>query len=429
MGPYRAGQVDVAADLISSGRYERQLAGARDGVIWLLEQGKILQDAGRFAASDAAFARADERMRAFDLQAEISVTGEIGGVLTTQELRSYRGRGWEKILLETYRALNQLALGELEQALVFCRRAFVRQAEAVEAHGREIERSRSAARDNGIDPGEVMGQAEVRAQLAAVETRVNPAYADYANPLASWLVALLAWIDGDATGAAVDMRKAAAMAPENGYVAELLDEIERGEPPGGESGRVYVVLENGLAPMRVEEGIGIITRNGYSALVLPALVFHPPQAAALSLGGEGGRERTVLLADVSAIVATDFKGQFPGIVLRTLASVVLKEVATKQVREEHEGLGFVLGSIWKAATSGADIRTWQTPGAEFQVAHCARPPDGLLVVSLIDSWGGRHLRREVALPPAPVVLVLARSVGLTSLEIHVIPIGPVTPEA
>ena len=37
--------------------------------------------------------------------------------------------------------------------------------------------------------------------------------------------------------AAVDLRKAAAMAPDNSYAAALVAEVEAGEPPGGPDGQ------------------------------------------------------------------------------------------------------------------------------------------------------------------------------------------------
>ena len=43
----------------------------------------------------------------------------------------------------------------------------------------------------------MLDQPGVRDQIAAIETRVNPAYADYANPMTSWLMGLLSWVDGD----------------------------------------------------------------------------------------------------------------------------------------------------------------------------------------------------------------------------------------
>jgi hypothetical protein len=427
LDPYRAGQVELAADLISSEEFEAQRSSETDGVIWLLEQGKVLQDAGRFEASERAFALADGRMRAFEREAEISVTDELAGVLAGAGLRDYRGRGWEKILLEVYRCLNALALGDLEEARVFSRRAFVRQAQAVAAGTDEIRAARKAARSQGIDAREVLGQERLREHTEQVATRVTSAYADYANPLASFLAGLLAWIDGDESGALVDLRKAAAMVPDHPTLEALLGELEARAPPHGAGGRVIALLETGLAPAIVEDSVTIYSDNGWSRLALPALAFHGREVASLAIESADDSVRTVALADVDAIVAADFQRRLPGIVLRALTAAALKEVATTQLRHEHGDWGVVLGSLWKVATARVDTRTWHTVGAGFQLAHLDRPASGVLTLAALDRHGGRHLVHDVELPDSSVVILLVRCPNLLSLQSHVISTRPLKP--
>ena len=427
LDPYRAGQVERAADLISSEEFEERRSSARDGVIWLLEQGKVLQDAGRFEASERAFARADRRMRAFDHEAEISVSDEAAGLMAGAQQRAYRGRGWEKILLEVYRSLNALALGDLEEALVFSRRAFVRQGEAVAAGSDEIRAARRAARAQGVDPRAILGQERVQALDERVATRVTPAYADYANPMASFLAALLAWIDGDESGALVDLRKAAAMVPDHPTLEPLLAELEARAPASGADARVVVILEAGLAPVIAEDSVTVYSRNGWSRLALPILSFHEREIAALSVESPGASVRTVALADVDAIVSADFQRRLPGIVLRAVTAAILKEVATTKLRHERGDWGAVLGSVWKIATASVDTRTWRTVGAQFQIAHLERPAAGILTLAALDRNGGRHLVHEVELPESPVVILLVRCPNLLSLQSHALPTTPMEP--
>lgn len=427
LADYGQGRIGAAADAISSPRLDGAREGRRDGILYLLEQGKILQDAGRFEESERALEQATARMQAFADSPDVSLTGELGQLLTTPAARAYRGAPWERILAETYRALNQLALGDLSEALVHCRRAYVQQVDALARHERELESARREGRGKGVDVDGVLASPEMQREYERVATRVTPAYADWANPFATWLTGLLLWIDGDRTNAAVDLRKAAAMSPRNAVVEGMLEALERGEGPGSDAGRVYVIFEGGLAPVREQVGIVVLTpAAGLSTLTLPTLRYVQQGVAGLALlGADGGvLARTQELADVESIVSADFQSRLAGIVTRELLSIVAKEVGTAQLRNQTGDLGLVLGSLWKLGTAQADTRTWRSAPATVAIAAFERPADGRLRLLTLDPGGGRHLATDIEIPSAPITLVLARAPSLRGLAAHVIALEP-----
>lgn len=429
LGFYAQGDLEGAADWIQSPDFDDDREDSKHGVLWLLETGKILHDVGRFEESEAAFVQADARIRMQDQRASMSITEEVTGLLTTQQARTFRARHWQKILLESYRALNQLALGDMDEALVMARRSYARQADAVFENGKEIEKRAEA--DGKVDEGALMSQGDVQGLLAPVQSHITPAYADYANPFTSYLAAILQWADGDETRAIVDLQKAQGMVPGNAFVQALVTELEGGLPLASPQGRVYVIFENGLAPDRVETGIAIVTPNGYSSIKLPMLVYNQTPVEALELSGDAGELnlRTAPLADVDAMVSVDFADELPGIVVRTVLSIVTKEVTTKQLRDENRDIGFLVGTFWKALTEGADLRTWRTVGSRFEIAHFDRPADGRVHLNLLDRNGGRHLSADIELPETTLCFLLCRSVNLVSLRTHTIAAGDPLPAA
>jgi len=426
---YRQGDLEAAADWIQSPEFDDEREGDRHGVLWLLETGKIMHDVGRFGESETAFEQADARIRTQEQGASMSLSEEVAGILTTQQSRTYRARHWQKILLESYRALNQLALGNLDEALVMARRSYARQADAVFDKGKEIEKREEGTKEKKVNEEELMDQDSVQELLAPVQSRITPAYANYANPFTSYLAALLQWADGDQTRAIVDMQKTQGMVPDNEFVAALVTELEGGHPLATPEGRVYVIFENGLAPERIETGIAIVTPNGYSSIRLPMLQYIDTPVVALELSDAAGdlNLRTAHLADVDAMVSVDFSDELPGIVVRTVLSIVTKEVATKQMRDSNRDLGFLVGTLWKAMTEGADLRTWRTVGSRFEVAHFDRPAGGMVRLNLLDKHGGRHLSAEIELPETTLCFLLCRSVNLASLRTHTIQAGDPLP--
>ena len=78
---HRAGAHDAALELLAEEDVQAELKSDRDGLLWRLEAGKVLQDAGRFKESERHFRAADRRMREFDAEPVIRIAGELGGLV------------------------------------------------------------------------------------------------------------------------------------------------------------------------------------------------------------------------------------------------------------------------------------------------------------------------------------------------------------
>ncbi len=426
---YATGDFAEAAERLTSHEFADQRNGRRDGILLRLEAAKALLDAGRYEDSSAMFDRAANLMLEFDYAADISVSEEITALAGAQASRAYRGTRYDAIQLEVYETLNYMARNDLGEALVHTRKAFARQAAAVAANAAEISSRAKRARRDGIDCDRVLKDPGYSKARAGFQSLVNPAYADFVNPCASLLSALLLREDGDAANALVDLRKVARMVPGNSYLSQLLAEFEAANEPA--QNRVYILLESGLAPVRLEERLTLISyRQGISRFAIPTLVPVPNQVQGLCIESPlaGNSFQSEHLASIESMVATDFAAALPGIVLRTLAALVAKEVVTHQLESKRDkNLGFLVANVWKAVTSQADLRTWRTMGAEYQLAVLPAPEDGRLDLFLVDRPGGRHLPLEILLPRARTTLIYVRSPSLTALGAHLMPIGPSQP--
>ena len=428
LSSYEAGDFGAAADELLSEDFAEERDGRRDGLLFRLEAAKALLDAGRYEESSAMFDRAVELVTYFDYQADISISEEAVTLLTDETKRDYRGTSYDRIQLEVYETLNYLGRNDLDEAAVHMRKAFARQAEAVARNADEIAAQKEHADSKGVSSKKVFGDPGYVAMEAELDTLVNPAYADYVNPCASLLSALLLREQGDTANAVVDLRKVIGMIPDNRYLRPLLEEFDAS--PELPEGRVYVLFESGMAPSLREFRLTLYTfQQGVSTFAIPQLVPSVPAAGALRVesASAGLALQTEHLASLQSIVATDFQSRLPGIVLRTVVSLVAKEVGTAQINRDSSGgeLVFLAANIWKVATSQADLRTWRTMGSEYQFAVLEAPEDGQLTLSLVDPRGGQHLSTVVDLPQARTTVLYVRSPSLTGLGAHVMPIGSV----
>lgn len=69
----------------------------------------------------------------------MKVGSEIGASFTNLANLPYRGRAYDKIMLNTYKALNHMQLGDLEAARVELNRSLQRQRDAVDENAKRIE--------------------------------------------------------------------------------------------------------------------------------------------------------------------------------------------------------------------------------------------------------------------------------------------------
>ena len=76
---HRRGAEKAAVELLNEESVQSELIGDRDGLLWRLEAGKILQDAGEIEESELQFRAADVRMREFDAEPVLRIGGELGG--------------------------------------------------------------------------------------------------------------------------------------------------------------------------------------------------------------------------------------------------------------------------------------------------------------------------------------------------------------
>ena len=120
-------------------------ANNKDAIVWRLEQGAVLRANGQYEDSNKAFDQAQVKIDDYQQKAKVRVGQEAGALLSNQANLDYEGRSYDGIMLNTYRALNYLALGQVDNARPEIIRAYQRQQDAVEDNKRRIEKTQEEA--------------------------------------------------------------------------------------------------------------------------------------------------------------------------------------------------------------------------------------------------------------------------------------------
>ena len=470
-GSFQAG--NIAAALTTVAKESAANATTKDMILWKLEQGATLRaasmvepgvvpaiadpasapQAGEAPAATAAsptpadvsnaylkhslvaFDAAEVKVNDYEEQAKVKVASEVGATLTNLSTLPYRGHAYDKVLMNAYKALAYLQLGQKDSARVELNRALQRQKDAVAANEKRIAETQTTAEKakNGEVKDEEGKSAAYDTDKAQSDPKTGPAlnavlaestanmvsYGDYVNPFAVFLDALFFTVNGeggsDLERGRKSMERVALMVPNNPYVKgdlALATAAAEGKAPEGVT---YVIFETGMGPDRDEAKIQIPTflvsgKVPYVFAAFPKLVFNPSYVGALGIKAGDVTLSTATLASIDSVIANDFKNAWPAVVTKTLVSTATKAIvqATAQKSAEHMGLmaglaAKALLTAGNAATTHADTRVWTSLPKEFQYARLATPADRQLTLAAGNDT------RTVTLVPGAINIVLVKS--------------------
>jgi hypothetical protein len=411
----------VAAAELASAEAIRNLDDETDRVVFLLEAGRSAQLAGQIEASTSFYQQAFEIIRPYlDSKADARVTEAIATTVVNQTLSEYRGTAVERIMLSTLQAINRLQAGDMEQARIELNRARDWQQDAVEKASKEIDRAETEMSKKARSEGISRKALNVPTQLRAIQSSMGDLtpYADWRNPFTSWLRAIFLMANGvdagDLGNARFDLREVISMMPSFESVAGPdLDAIERGslEPT------TWVVFMSGLAPEYEEFRLDIpipVGNVNYVAAAFPVLKSMSGSLSGLMISSGDLEASGALLADMDAMVAADFEKRLPVIVMLEVLSMALKTTATwaaSQAAGDSGGLVNLIGIVYQAATTAADLRSWRTLPRNIYAARMVTPDSGMMTIRT----GEDRILGDVRLVPQAFNLVVVSLPGSQAL--------------
>jgi hypothetical protein len=404
-----------------------QNANNQDAIVWRLEQGAVLRGAGKYEESNKAFDQAQEKIDQHSQEAKVKVGNEAAALLSNQANLPYTGRAYDGIMLNTYKALNYLQLGEPDKARVELIRAYQRQQDAVTDNQRRIEKVQGEAAKSKDKA--TMDKAEqnpkFKSQMQGAYTGLDnlKAYANYVNPFTVYLDGLYFMADAvdasDLERAHKSLERVVGFASDNNYVKQDLatvDDLINGKPLPPTT---YVIFETGCAPVRGQIRIDIpiiVTKVSYVGAAFPTLKPQGNYQPSLTVTANGTSQTTSLVASMDSVIGLDFKNEMPVVITKTIAATVTKAVAAYAVNEAANQQSSLLGfasqigtAVAQVAVNIADTRTWTTLPKEFQVCRLPTPPDRKIELTV-----GGSQKTSVTIADGTINIVYAKSITATS---------------
>ncbi len=429
---------EQARQAISRGSFEDALsvfpekaARGKNEILIRLERGVILQAMGSYEMSAAEFERAAREIRAYEDRAVISATRtaeQMGSLVINEQVLSYEGEDFEKILVHALNAVNYLMMGNLEGARVEIRNAYTRQKELYDRHAKELERSRKEA--GGADWNRSFQEAD-REGYNRLKRKADAVQSIYQNAFAYYISALVYELNNEDDEAYIDVKKAIEAAPGSRCIQDDLirlsrelnfrEDTEKWESMYGKAGTngsdlvdVFVIFGLGLAPAREAVSFPIpLSEGGLVFASLPVYRFIPSAIRYGTLSYDGQSRETSVLSDTDAIAARNLLDKFPILFAKQVARSYFKARATNRLSREYGLIGALTGTLASAITEQADLRTWSAIPKEIQVARVFVPGDTRSVsIAAVPA----SVRQTVAIPEGTrhlIVLCRATDAGLT----------------
>ncbi len=434
---WEAGNGFSAATEVSN-RVDRA-AGKKDELLWRLEQGTILSTVGAYEESLKAFDMAEGLVDKYEEEAKVKVGSETAALLTNQANIPYTGRSYDKIMINTLKALDYLALGDVERARVEINRSLQRQQDAVAENSKRIEKAQEAA--NEAKEGNLENEsgesqpsydvdraqnderfaAAATAQLSEVDARLL-SYTDYVNPFSVFIDGLfhscLGVDNSDLERARKSFERVKGMSPGKNISAdyEMVADMEDGNSEGAIT---YVFFATGSAPsrdqIRLDIPLFLVTDEvSYVGAAFPKLVYHDNFIKDINVvTADGDKYGNELLCDMDAVISQDFKNDWPVVVTKTLLTSGTKALVgqmAEKVAEENGNrwvhLATKVGNIaYQASTNIADTRTWRTLPKQISYIRLPTPENGSLTLEI------GPLRKPVSVSSGKTNIVMVRSIN------------------
>jgi hypothetical protein len=383
---------------------DKKLKDGDDVILWSIQGGALARNCGDFAKSTQLFDEAELHYK-FDVDMKnplLEIKDKTASILINNNANPYEGSVYEKIMVNTYKALNFLALNDKQNARVEINRALERQRIAKEYFANDIAslEEKNAANLQELkntqdlynsfaqlkaELGEKKGDAEIfNFNENAIDMAFNrytqsgaaAVYSDFINPFTTYISGLFLLNDRSYQRAADLLRESLQMDPKNLQIAKdfaMADKMAGEFNANFKEHYVWLIYENGFGAVKGEFAINLplfLVSDSliYSSIALPSLEFRGSSYQSLTIkNNSADSSKTYVIAYIDSVIAAEFNKRYFGLAAEAVISAAAKTIIQKQLNDVDPILGF-LGFIYQMATAKADTRSWSALPKKFEAA-------------------------------------------------------------
>jgi hypothetical protein len=347
---------------------QTQTNSSRDGLLALLELGRLQQLNKDYTASQHSFALAFSKLETIDNRAVLSLShtaNQSGSLVTNDNVIPYQSYPYERIFAHYYQTLNYIALNKREAAQVETRRMQFLQNQAQQQEPTE---NHSLSQDALDAYQQRLNNTEQLAQRVT-SSRQNAA------PL--YLSGVLYETNKQFDDALIDYKRALNLAPDNRFLQEdvmrLARQLKRSDefthlakiatnPPKNNEGTVVIFYEEGFVPAKQELFLPFPWPDAWYTVAFPyyGTSWQSPQALSIEHTSFKAPLNSQVLTDTQALAARALKDNYVSMLVRQTLRSQTKHQMQKQAQDKGGvALGLLVGA-YNFLSENADLRSWLT---------------------------------------------------------------------
>ncbi|MGZ3697896.1 MAG: COG3014 family protein [Bdellovibrionota bacterium] len=365
---FRGGRYGQAEERLRRGLADQGEDG-KDLLLYLLDLGLTLHTEGKFEESIQAFLRADKLAEIKDYT---SIAAETATVLASDNIKDYKGEDFEKVLINTYLAMNYALLGDRENAEVEARRVN-HKLQLMVTEGKRKYKQNAFAR-------------YLSATLYEADGDYNNAYVDYK---------MIRDLEPGFPGLGQDLWRMAYVLHDTEALEQLDEDFslsgkdheaaKRALPKSG-LGEIIVLYENGISPIKYPD-------NRLNSIPRFYPRHNPVATGRVILNGVDAGQ-THLLHNVETTAIENLEEKYGGIVAKKVAGAVVKgAIGYGIARATRSGLLGELVAYALIQADQADCRSWNLLPHDFQVLRIPVGPGTYTV--RVDPVGAAPLPEKI----------------------------------
>ncbi len=344
---------------------EEKIKDNDDPILWGIQGGSLARNCFAYKKSNGFFDEAEEKYKqtvdedtVFDNTLEASKS-----ILVNNNANEYEGNIYEKVMVNTYKALNYASLHDSANARVEFNRALDRQRRAKDYFRSEIQK-----KEANLEKENKEAEDTVYKQYDSLLNDFK-AYPDFINPFTTYMAGVYFLLDGDTVKARDLLKESMEMQPSNEQIKsdyELSNKYLDSSLRESKEKYAWIIYENGQGmikdEIRIDIPLFIFSRNViYTGIALPKIVERSSSYAYLDINGKDTTE----VCNMDNVIKTEFKKRFPAILSEAIANTITKTITQKQLNDSSPLAGF-LGFLYQSFTNRADVRSWTALPKNFQ---------------------------------------------------------------
>ncbi|WP_183085326.1 COG3014 family protein [Trinickia fusca] len=392
----RTGSIDAA---IASHEhlYEGDKPDDRD-LLYYFERGELMRTrTSGVDASSESWRVADSRIRGWedDARGKLSKTaGDVGAWLLSDDFARYEGQDYEKVMLNTMLAENDMIAGKWDQARIEIRKMYERETFIADLRSKQVDALKDEAQKHDVKDS-VSQVEDIKGYPVAIfkDPEVNNLRNSYQSAASHYLAGFLFEALNEQSLAAAGYQQAIKLRPDVPMLKDSLANLGKSRPANGKTD-LLVIVETGWIPARdsVDLTLPIMIGNSPKLLTASYPVIRPDPSnyapSSILIGTQ--QVPTVVATNLDAMARRALRDDMPTLIARSAVRMAVSAAAQTALSSKDNDTGKLLSlavGVASALTSRADTREWRTLPAYISLARVS-VPSGQQTLS-IDTPQGR----------------------------------------